>query len=297
MRTTIFKWTLALALLIIGLLSFMVNGTPATHAENLANITGTPTEPLPDTPVPPTTPPDATPTTPPETPPTSTPIAQPTALPPAPPSDGRGDRQANPFIIKTVDQSEASVGDVIGFSLTVGNDGGETADNVVLTDILPNYLELFDVTTSRGEISVDGQQITVVIGSIEPGETVLVRIRVRINDQAPEEGSNTGRITSSNGGDDPSDNISTVTFRVERPPTPTPSITPPPMTPTPTPVPPAPAAPPAAPPAPPAQPAPPDPAGLPETGAGDMTDHVIMILIALAVGLLSTGIVIRRHMR
>ena len=294
MRTTIFKWALVLAILIVGSLSFLVSATPSTHAENLANITGTPTEPLPDTPVPPT----EQPTTPPDTPPTSTPIAQPTALPPEPPSDG-GNRQANPFIIKTVDQSEASVGDVIGFSLTVGNNGGETADNVVLTDILPNYLELFDVTTSQGEVSVDGQQITVVIGSIEPGETVLVRIRVRINDQSPEEGSNTGRITSSNGGDDPSDNTSTVTFRVRRPPTPTPSATPPPMTPTPTPEQPAPPAPPAqpAPPAPPAQPAPPDPAGLPETGADDLTDHVMMILIALAVGLLSTGLVIRRHMR
>ncbi|NOK57389.1 MAG: hypothetical protein GFH27_549309n124 [Chloroflexi bacterium AL-W] len=295
MRTTIFKWILVLAIVIVSLLSFMVSTTPATYAENLANITGTPTEPLPDTPVPPTTPPDATPTTPPDTPPTSTPISQPTAPPNNPPSGGGG-RQANPFVIKTVDQFEANVGDVIGFSLTVGNDGGETADNVVLTDILPNYLDLFDVTTSRGEISVDGQQITVVIGSIEPGEVVLVRIRARINDQSPEEGSNTGRITSSNGGDDPSDNISTVTFRIRRPPTPTPSATPPPVTPTPAPeqtVPPT----PPAPLAPSGQPAPPDPAGLPETGAGDMSDYVMMILIALAVGLLSTGLVIRRHLR
>ena len=120
------------------------------------------------------------------------------------------------MVVKTVDQPAANVGDLIGFSLNVTNQGDATADNVVVTDVLPDYLDLLDVTTSQGTYTVNGKTIVVNVGSIKPGATVLIRIRAYVNNKAPDTGINTASLTTSSSDKNPNNNTSTVTFIVHK---------------------------------------------------------------------------------
>ncbi len=167
---------------------------PRSEAAPLAAITGTPTEQ-----------PTRTPTSPPTTP-------QPTATPgPRKGSPGLAD----PFVTKAVNVAEARVGDEVVFSISVGNRGSDTAEDVVVTDPIPDYLDVIEATTTRGNVSSSGRTVLVDIGRVAPGEQVGIRIRVRVNERAqPPEGRNGVSISTSSPGDDPGNNTSQVTFRI-----------------------------------------------------------------------------------
>ena len=96
----------------------------------------------------------------------------------------------------------------------MGNRGSRAAENVVVHDTLPSYLDILDVSASRGDVSVSGNDVTVGIGRVEPGEIVTIRIRTRISGRAPAPtvGYNTAVITTTSPGDDPSNNRSTAVF-------------------------------------------------------------------------------------
>jgi uncharacterized repeat protein (TIGR01451 family) len=260
----------------IGILLITVALTPAgqgpVRAAPMAEITGTPTEPAPPTAVP-------TNTTVPPGQPTNTPVpGQPTTTPEPPfrptttPPDDRDDGDPPEVeISKSVDQREAKVGDLIGFTIRVTNSGGEAARDVVVSDTLPDYFDLLDATTSRGSVAVNGRTITVNIGALDPDEMITIRIRAYVNVSAPMEGSNTGTVTTSSSGDDPGNNISTVTITIQTPPA-TPTLPPATLTP------PTPTSPPVAVVSP--RPAAP-PARLPPTGDGPASASWLLVMIGL----------------
>ncbi len=143
--------------------------------------------PTPDTgqltPVPtqaPTSPPAATPTSPPppddgrpENTPTPTATATPTATP-------IPTVLADPAVSKSVSPSVVTVGGRVTYTIVVTNLGGSVATGVVVEDTLPSIVTIGEVTADRGEVTVSGNTVRVVIGDLAPGETVNIRISAQV---------------------------------------------------------------------------------------------------------------------
>ncbi len=94
-----------------------------------------------------------------------------------------GDPAVDLSLEKDVDQSEASVGDTIFYTLTVSNDAnaGTTATNVLVQDVLPEEL-LFVDTTPSSNVSYDAGTRTLswLIPAIAPGDSYELEIEVQI---------------------------------------------------------------------------------------------------------------------
>jgi uncharacterized repeat protein (TIGR01451 family) len=250
---------LVLALL---LLATLPRGAQPTSAAPLLAVTGTPTEPPT-----PTNRPTATQG------PQPTPTAAPTNTPkPHNPSSG----SADPAITKSASPSQARIGDEVTFTIRVTNEGDATARDVFVNDPIPDYLDILDVSASRGDVAINGKTVVVTIGDLAPGEVVTIRIRTRVNERAqPPGGRNVATVATTSPGDDPSNNLSEVTFSIVAEPTATLPAATPTQAPSPTPV---------------------QPAKLPPTG-GD--DSAAAVRVVAALGLLAIGasMLLRRRAR
>jgi uncharacterized repeat protein (TIGR01451 family) len=121
-------------------------------------------------------------------------------------------------VTKSVSPSEARIGDIVDFTITVTNHGGETADNVVVTDELPDFLDVVDTGTSKGTIATNGRTVVTTIGSVAPNEVVIIHIHAQVNAQAlPPGGGNSVSLTSSNNSDNPINNADSVIISILTP--------------------------------------------------------------------------------
>ena len=121
--------------------------------------------------------PTATPTV------TPTPTARPTVRPtqtPIPPSG-----EPDLVIVKRGDPLEALPGEEVTFTLEVTNQGQAAAVDVVVTDDVPQYLEILEVTTTQGTVTIEGQTVTVEVGVVGPGFVVEIVIRTRLREDTP----------------------------------------------------------------------------------------------------------------
>ena len=246
---------LVLALLLAGVAS----RTADVGAAPLAAVTGTPTEP-------------PTPTS--TTGPSPTPV-EPTATPTsAPPPTRRPSSSdvADPLITKAASLAEARIGDEVTFTLRVTNNGDATAHDVVVTDSLPDYLDLIEVTATRGDVATSGRTVTVTIGAVEPDDEITIQIRTRVNEQAlPPGGRNGATLTTSSPGDDPANNFSEVSFGIVAQPTAVPTELP---TPTPEP-----------------------PVELPRTGGDDGAGSPALLVAVLGLLAVALSLLVRRWAR
>jgi len=135
--------------------------------------------------------------------PTPTPTVTPTLLPTPTPTPTPQLKVADPAITKRGDPEEAHPGEDVTFTLKVTNEGQQTAVGVVVTDEMPEYLEIIDVTTTQGAVIIEGQTIAVDIGAVGPGFVVEIVIRTRVREDAPApmDMENVALLTFSNGGD------------------------------------------------------------------------------------------------
>jgi len=83
-------------------------------------------------------------------------------------------------LTKSVAPSVAQVGDEVVYTLTLGNVGGAPANDVTLLDNLPSFLRLIKVTTTAGNAQSDGNQVTVTVPVVNPGETVVVQVTAQV---------------------------------------------------------------------------------------------------------------------
>jgi uncharacterized repeat protein (TIGR01451 family) len=186
----------------------------------------------PPTPAPPT--PTSAPTRPPATATAAPPTAQPrpteaprrtTGEPRPQPSDPTAPAQPaeptqppNIVIVKTADQSIVKRGDKLVFTLEARNTGAAAVRDVVVTDVVPDAFEVIDLSSSRGDIVVDGQTVTAYPATLAPGESAIVRVTARVRAGAADgQQRNTALVTTSTPGDDPGDNTSTAIVTVEPP--------------------------------------------------------------------------------
>ena len=131
---------------------------------------------------------------------------------------GQPDFPIDPLITKAASPSEARTGDEIVFTLTVTNRGNVPAENVVVTDPVPDFCDILDVSASRGDVAVGGNTVVVTLGAVAPDEVITILVRTRVNERAqPPGGVNTVTLTSSSSSDDPSNNTSSVTVVIQVP--------------------------------------------------------------------------------
>jgi uncharacterized repeat protein (TIGR01451 family) len=199
-------------LLIVGVALLLVSGLasmPVANGAPLAALTPT-AEPPTRTPLPPAT---SIPTDVPQPTQAPTDVPQPTETPVAQPPDGNP--RANPVLTKSVSPAEAHIGDMVEFTLIVINQGNETADDVVVTDVLPDFLDVVDAASDKGTVAVDGRTVTVTIGPVAPGEVISIRIRAQVNAQAlPPGGTNTARLATSSDSNDRGDDTASANVAI-----------------------------------------------------------------------------------
>lgn len=84
----------------------------------------------------------------------------------------------NPELSITASPFPMVINQVARITLSATNVGTLNADNVVVTDGVPNNLYILSVYTSQGSYSVYNSAVTILVGTIVPGQTVTMYIDV-----------------------------------------------------------------------------------------------------------------------
>jgi len=128
---------------------------------------------------------------------------------------------ADPAVTKFGDPASAVVGDVVSFVLTVSNLGTANADNVVLVDTKPAFLDILSVTISPAggfPVSIIGNTLTIPFGTLAPGASYSVLVVTRVNSLGtPPGGANNAAVATSSAGDRLFNNASGVFLAVTVP--------------------------------------------------------------------------------
>ncbi len=133
--------------------------------------------------------------------PTPTPTATATPLPTPTPTPVVG--VADPAITKRGEPEEAHPGEEVTFTLEVTNQGQQSAVDVVVTDVIPEYLEILDVTATQGTATIEGQTVRIEVGVVGPDfvVTIVICTRVRQDAPAPLDMENAATLTLPDGGE------------------------------------------------------------------------------------------------
>lgn len=99
-------------------------------------------------------------------------LPAPTAIPPTPTVTSQGRLE----ITKQVDRDAVLAGQPVTFNITVRNAGPGTATSVVVTDRVPSAFSIVEATSSHGQTNVADRTVTLLLPSLDPGQTVTITI-------------------------------------------------------------------------------------------------------------------------
>ncbi|MGE5221151.1 MAG: sortase [Omnitrophica WOR_2 bacterium] len=110
----------------------------------------------------------------------------PSATGPTPTPTRTGTITPNPGATKSVQPTAAQIGGKLTFTIRLTNKGSAPAKNMVVTDSFASYtyLDIYDLTTTKGTRNINGRIASANIGSLLPGEIVEVKIVIRVNSTA-----------------------------------------------------------------------------------------------------------------
>ncbi|HEY1016541.1 MAG TPA: isopeptide-forming domain-containing fimbrial protein [Herpetosiphonaceae bacterium] len=86
---------------------------------------------------------------------------------------------------KSVSTNNPNPGQQFTFTIQVANNQGVEQPDVVIEDQIADILEIVSVTSTKGTVTVNGQNVRVDVGTLQPGETVTVTITVRVRQTVP----------------------------------------------------------------------------------------------------------------
>jgi len=84
--------------------------------------------------------------------------------------------QADLWVTKGDSPDPVVAGSLLTYTITVGNQGPSSAENVVVTDTLPSDVTFQAVTTSQGACQEDAGEVICELGSLEGAEVVTVTL-------------------------------------------------------------------------------------------------------------------------
>jgi uncharacterized repeat protein (TIGR01451 family) len=116
--------------------------------------------------------------------------------------------QSDVSIQKSDSADPVTVGDEFNYVLTVSNNGTDPATEVEVVDMLPNEVEFVSATPSQGTCETQGaKRVNCALGTIAPGGSATVQIRVRaIRDG---QATNTATVSSTSPDSNPDNNEAT----------------------------------------------------------------------------------------
>ncbi len=123
-------------------------------------------------------------------------------------------------IAKQDSADPVEVGAELTYTITVANAGPDTANAVVVSDKLPNSVDLLSTATSKGSCEAKGRKVTCQLGGVPNAGTVTVTIRVRPKKEGTIE--NTATVSSAETdsyGSNDSDTETTTVIPGAKPPT------------------------------------------------------------------------------
>ena len=108
---------------------------------------------------------------------------------------------ADPAITKYGSPTSATVGSAVVYTISVGNNGNVNANNVLLTDTKPAFLDLISITISPNPgltPVISGNTFTINFGTVRPGDVYVITVVTRVNGQGqPPGGANQVSLTTS----------------------------------------------------------------------------------------------------
>ena len=123
----------------------------------------------------------------------------------------------DPAVTKSGSPEQAAVGDTVTFTIVVSNNGNTNADNVVLTDPKPSFLDIVSVVVSpdTGQpITIIGNTLTIDFGTVAPTDVFVITVITQVNSLGqPPGGMNTASI-SADFDDDPDNNQSSADIEI-----------------------------------------------------------------------------------
>lgn len=112
--------------------------------------------------------------------------------------------------------AQATVGTEFTFVADVSNGGPGAASGVELVDDLPNQVDIVAATPSQGSCKEQGSKVTCELGTVEPGGTASLSIRVIANKAG--EFVHQATVSSADTDSQPANNTDTATVNVVEPP-------------------------------------------------------------------------------
>lgn len=98
-------------------------------------------------------------------------------------------------VTKSASKTSVNSGDSFTFTIQASNVGGSTANNVTITDTIPNGLT---ITGTSAGCSTSGQKVTCNVGDVAAGGSASITIDVKATDAACPEVSNFASVSASN---------------------------------------------------------------------------------------------------
>jgi LPXTG-site transpeptidase (sortase) family protein len=120
---------------------------------------------------------------------------------------------SDPGVTKTGNPATAQVGDIVTFTIVVTNNGTANADSVLLTDPLPAFLNVVNVTVAPAGPTpgIVGNTVTVSFGTMIPAQTFTVTITTVVNSLGlPPGGTNTATVSTTSAESDPNNDSSSA---------------------------------------------------------------------------------------
>ncbi|MFQ5612103.1 MAG: hypothetical protein ACE5H9_08215, partial [Anaerolineae bacterium] len=93
--------------------------------------------------------------------------------------------EVNPTLNKQSDPSEAQIGETVTFVINASNLGNQDVTGASIIDNIPDFLDVLSVSSAPDRSNtINGQTVTVDVGTMAPGFEIVVTIVTQINDKA-----------------------------------------------------------------------------------------------------------------
>jgi uncharacterized repeat protein (TIGR01451 family) len=131
-------------------------------------------------------------------------------------------RQANLSITKTDAPDPVTPGGTLTYTITVTNNGPDTAQNITVTDSLPSGLTFASCTATGGLCNNTGNNVTATYGSLANGASATITLSATVSNSASDGStiSNTATISSDTFDPNTGNNTATATTSVQTAPPP-----------------------------------------------------------------------------
>jgi LPXTG-site transpeptidase (sortase) family protein len=134
-------------------------------------------------------------------------------------SSATGPLFADPAVTKTGDPTRVFVGELVTFTITVTNNGNQTATDVVVTDPLPSNMSVVSAVSAPTHTVtiIPPRTVQVDIGDMDPDDVVTITIVARVNSTGTPPIINQVELTTTSPTDFDPNNRSSITLEVLQP--------------------------------------------------------------------------------